>query len=119
MFSYLLFEEWLPFEAKRAMNSTAGEVEKPSFLTVDWILAEFGSNNTSRKRQYKQFVMDGMKEEFSWKDMKGQILLGTDSFVENMSEFLKDTEMLKEIPTQTPFQSSFPMIMLCFGFVRF
>ncbi|TSC95364.1 MAG: hypothetical protein Athens101410_614 [Parcubacteria group bacterium Athens1014_10] len=75
-----------------------GEVKKPCFLTVDWILFQFGSNKIRAREQYKQFIFDGIKEDSPWKDLKGQILLGADNFIEKFKDILKDKERLKEVP---------------------
>ncbi len=87
-------EEW----RWSSYRASIGEVEKPLFLTVDWILSQFGNNKTRAMAQYKKFVLDGIKEDFPWDALRGQILLGTDSFIEKFRELLKGKEMLQEVP---------------------
>lgn len=87
-------EEW-KWSSYRA---TAGEERRPSFLTVEWILSQFGSNESEAKKEYKQFVLDGIEEDFPGDALRGQILLGTERFIKKLSEILKEREKIKEIP---------------------
>jgi len=56
----------------------------PPCLTTDVLLAEFGKRLTLARRRYEQFIVEGMSRESIWKDLKGQIYLGNDHFVERM-----------------------------------
>jgi len=79
-------------------RATAGEVESPGFLTVEWILSQFDRNPTRAKLAYRRFVKQGQGVSV-WDDVKGGILLGTESFVERMKPLVKekgvDTEIAK------------------------
>ncbi len=79
--------------------STAGEIEKPSFLTIDWILSQFEitKNKAMAMEKYVQFILNGIGTEFQWNALKGQILLGNDDFVQKLSVFLKDKDKIKEV----------------------
>ncbi len=61
-----------------------GEVAAPAWLTTDDLLAEFGKRRAGARRRYQQFVAEGMGAEIIWKDLKGQIYLGDEDFVERM-----------------------------------
>ena len=61
-----------------------GTSPAPVWLTTDGLLAEFGKRRTSARRKYQQFIEEGMSAESIWKDLKGQIYLGDDEFVERM-----------------------------------
>ena len=45
---------------------------------------EFGKRRIGVRRKYQQFIEEGMSAESIWKDLKGQIYLGDDDFVEQM-----------------------------------
>jgi len=79
-------------------KATAGEEKRPSFLTVDWILSQFDRQKGKAVRKYRAFVIEGSKEDSPWKDLKGQILLGTGEFVGELRDILKRKEKVEEIP---------------------
>ena len=54
------------------------------WLTTDGLLAEFGKRSAGARRKYQQSVEEGMNAENIWKDLKGQIYLGGDDFVEQL-----------------------------------
>jgi hypothetical protein len=48
-------------------RATFGEVKRPRFLTVGWILSQF--EGRKREEKYKEFVLAGMQEDFPWEDL--------------------------------------------------
>jgi hypothetical protein len=89
--------EDFPWSSYRA---TAGLEKKTPFLTVDWILGQFSDNRHEAQRQYRQFVLAGVKEPSPWEKVKGQCLLGSSKFIEKISPWLEDKSKLSEIPKQ-------------------
>ena len=79
-------------------RATAGSIERPRFLTVDWVLSQFGRDKTEARAQYRRFVSAGWKERSPWKELRGQILLGAGDFAEKFKELLKGKERIEEIP---------------------
>jgi len=75
-------------------RATAGLVAVPEFLTTDWLLEQFGKDRRVAQRRYREFVRDGVANR-PWDDLKGQIYLGSDQFIERHSAEAKE---LKEIP---------------------
>jgi putative transposase len=75
-------------------RATAGLARVPEFLSTDWILAQFGKKRARAQKQYRAFVRDGV-ERRPWEELKGQIYLGTDAFIEKHPAPNTD---LKEIP---------------------
>lgn len=84
--------EWSSYPA------TAGLKTAPDYLTVDWLLQQFGNNRKTAQRQYKEFVQEGIKKDSPWKEMQGQILLGDEMFIEEFKDLLTGKEQIKEIP---------------------
>ncbi|MBI1870140.1 MAG: transposase [Chlamydiae bacterium] len=84
--------EWSSYEA------TVGLKAPPQFLTTDWILHFFNKKKGAAQKMYRQFVKDGMNETSPWTGLKGQVLLGSDPFVERFKDLLKDKSQIKEIP---------------------
>jgi len=73
--------------------ATAGMEEPLSLLTLDWILSQFDSARSKAEKAYRRFV-SASQGTSPWEDLKGQIHLGTEAFVESLP---KPSE-LKEVP---------------------
>jgi len=72
-------KEW----AWSSYQATAGDSEKPPFLTVDWILSRFNSGRASAARAYREFITQGHNDNV-WDELRAGSLLGSDAFVEQM-----------------------------------
>ena len=83
--------------------ATAGLAPTPAFLTVDWVLSQFGRQRAAAQRKYQAFVAEGRGLESPWEEVRGQVLLGSEEFVEQLSAELRDKRPLKEIPRQQRF----------------
>ena len=70
-------EEWL-WSSYRA---TIGYVDAPRYLTVEWLLAHFGTTLPEARRRLRQFVMEE-KVASPWQDLKAQVYLGSRAFVQ-------------------------------------
>jgi putative transposase len=75
-------------------RATAGLAEAPSFLTTDWLLGQFSEKRPEAQRRYRRFVAAG-KGASPWEELKGQIYLGSDAFIERLP---KPEETVEEIP---------------------
>ncbi|HEV8340821.1 MAG TPA: transposase [Candidatus Binatia bacterium] len=75
-------------------RATAGMASVPEFLTVDWILEQFGRSRSDAQAHYRAFVRDGL-ESRPWEDLTGQIYLGSGNFIEEHS---RPNKKHKEIP---------------------
>jgi len=79
-------------------RATIGLVKRPSFLTVDWVLLQFGGRKGVAMEKYRRFVMEGIDKESPWETLKGQIFWGTDEFIKQLSGLLDEKESIKEVP---------------------
>lgn len=79
-------------------KSTAGLSNPPSFLTVDWILSQFGKNRKKAQQKYRIFVLAGMDKASPWENLKAQCILGGKEFFEKIKPGLKDKSEITEIP---------------------
>jgi REP-associated tyrosine transposase len=66
----------------------------PGFLSIDWLLEQFGKNRPAAQKRYRKFVREGL-ENRPWDELRGQIYLGSEEFIEQHPA--QDKE-LKEIP---------------------
>jgi putative transposase len=80
--------KWSSFKA------TAGLDRVPEYLTVDWILSQFGNKRGKAQARYAAFVREGL-ESRPWDKVQGQIYLGDEEFLERHT---KGMEELKEVP---------------------
>ena len=78
--------------------ATAG-LEKPHpCLTTDWVLGQFSRARAKAIKEYRQFVAWGINKETIWTDVKGQILLGDDGFIDSHADHLHKRHHIPEIP---------------------
>jgi REP element-mobilizing transposase RayT len=86
--------QW-PWSSYRAM---VGKEAAPDYLTVDWVLGQFSENKRKAQERYHVFVTEGMRSESPWNALKGQVLLGSEQFVDRHRNRLKEAGKIKEIP---------------------
>ena len=84
-------------------RATAGMEKSPLFLTVDWVLSQFGQRRSKAQEKYRAFVKDGIGKPSPWDYLRGQILLGDDEFVSEIEPFLKQVKEAKEVPRKQRF----------------
>ena len=82
-------------------RATAGIDKAPSFLVVDWLLAQFSPNRKRAEKLYKEFVFKGITHEAPWRELKGQIFLGDSQFIQRIKTSLPHD--LREIPRSQRF----------------
>ena len=82
---------------------TAGLAPTPLYLTIDWLLAQFGQQRAAAQRKYQAFVAEGIGQRSLWEDVRGQVLLGSERFIERLAPGLHDQRLLKEIPRRQRF----------------
>lgn len=87
-------DQW-PWSSYRA---TIGRVGAPAYLTVDWVLGQFGRRLQEARRAYAHFVREGMGQASPWEHLRGQIYLGSEPWVAQH----QPNRVIKEVPrTQT------------------
>ena len=67
-------------------------------LSIDWLLDQFARTKAVARRRYAEFVQAGIGQRSPWSALKGQVLLGSEAFVQKMAPQLKASEMVEEIP---------------------
>jgi hypothetical protein len=80
---------------------TLGKAARPALLTTDWLLGNFSTELQESRRRYRQFVQAGVDNiQSPWEKLSGQILLGTEGFVQRAKELLGGRVHIPEIPRQ-------------------
>lgn len=87
-------KDW-PWSSYRA---TAGYEKSPACLTTDWVLGGFAKTKNVAQQRYRNFLQQGKGQPAPWQNLKNQIYLGDDEFVNNMQSKLKPEQSLKDIP---------------------
>jgi len=81
-------------------RTTAGLEKIPEWLDTDWILSCFDNYQERAKNAYSQFVLDGLRWDFSLEhEVKQQIYLGSEDFITRMQE-KAEGKNLSEIPRE-------------------
>jgi len=61
------------------------------------VAGQFGSRRSASER-YRQFVRAGVEAPTPWEALRGQIVLGSEAFVQRLTPFLRGAGTLKEVP---------------------
>ncbi|MBT9612194.1 MAG: transposase [Burkholderiales bacterium] len=77
---------------------TLGLDPMPPGLSADWLLGQFAKSQTVARRRYQTFVLAGIGQPSPWEELKGQVLLGSEDFVEKILPQLKAAEDVAEVP---------------------
>lgn len=86
--------DW-PWSSYRA---TAGLSEAIPALTTDWVLGNFGKQKSRAMAGYRVFVAEGKKQPSPWQQLKNQVFLGSDDFVEDVQCKMRDDQSLDSVP---------------------
>lgn len=87
--------DW-PWSSYRA---TAGQVESPPFLNTKWLISAFGKRTSDAIEGYRAFVSAGKNQPSPWENLRNQVFLGDDQFVEKMLKRVHQDKDLSEIPS--------------------
>lgn len=88
-------KDW-PWSSYRA---TAGFVGAEKWLTVNWVLSSFSRKKTNAMKLYREFVSEGRNQPKPWEELKNQIYLGDEDFVNKMQCKILPDKDLSEIPS--------------------
>ncbi len=77
-------------------RATAGERPAPPWLSVETILGMFGKGAAPATERYRRFVAAGLNRSSPWSHVRGQVLLGSEGFMQRLKE-------RGQVPDLTPF----------------
>jgi putative transposase len=87
-------KDW-PWSSYRA---SCGIIAAPDWLSTDWLLSTFAKTRKVAVERYRDFVAKGKSLPSPWENLKNQIFLGDERFVEDMQCKLNLNQELSEIP---------------------
>lgn len=79
-------------------RDTAGYRKAPDWLTTDWILAAFGKRRSSTMEKYRKFIQEGKNQPSPWEQLRNQVFLGSEQYVEAIQRKIDYGKDLSEIP---------------------
>lgn len=79
-------------------RATAGLEKTKECLTVDWLLSQLSRKRDEACGKYRELVRDGIEGGRIYEKVRGQVLLGADSFVEAVGRSFEKREKLREVP---------------------
>lgn len=97
--------EW-PWSSYQA---TAALAAPHPCLTRDWILAAFGTQLREASRRYRDFVSEGANQPAPWENLKNQVYLGSESFIEAAQLEIEKNQILEDIPRPQRLRSPKPL----------
>lgn len=92
-----------------SFRATVGLTQTPAFLTTDWLLSAFGEERREARMRFERFVVAGIGRSSPWQELRNQIYLGSDRFIEEMQRQIKDDQPLEEIPAKQKRQPARPL----------
>jgi putative transposase len=73
-----------------------GAASPPPWFDADWLLGQFGTKHSAAVEAYRQLILDGVGVASPMKDLRHQLLLGDDAFVDR-HQFARQPETLREV----------------------
>lgn len=68
------------------------------WLSVDGLLAQFGQRRSLAQQRYAQFVAEGLQAASPWLNLKSQVFLGDEQFVQRMQDHRQSGKDDVQIP---------------------
>ena len=79
-------------------RATVGTVACPQWLDREWLLSSFAKRQSTAINRFMKFVAEGKSQPSPWDNLKNQIFLGDDQFVDRMLSYVEENKSLSEIP---------------------
>ena len=80
-------------------KATAGLAQRPEWLDTEWPLEQFGRRPAEARRRYSAFVAEGKGAGYDpWSQLRGQVFLGSEGFVREVSRKANRLAPPKEVP---------------------
>jgi len=80
-------------------RQTTGQVKAQKWLNTEWLLTRFGKTKSKSIDAYKRFVSEGKTQPSPWHQLRNQVYLGSEIFIETMNALIDGNKDLSEIPS--------------------
>jgi len=81
-----------------SFRATVGMVQKPDWLSVDYLLLHFSKQRKTAIKRYREFVDAGIKNGPIWGQLNNQIYLGDSAFVDKMLRHMTEKQNDIQVP---------------------
>jgi len=81
-------------------HSMIGRASPPDWVSRDWVLSQFGRRVSVAQKRFIKFVKEGYRQGDLWKNLRHQIYLGDERFIEKLEQRVDKNKDLTEIPRQ-------------------
>jgi len=78
-------------------GAVIGNTDAPPWLDTDWLLGQFGTLRRTAVKEYVDFVRAGVGQASPWEQLRYQVFLGDESFVERFHD-TKRPDQVREVP---------------------
>jgi REP element-mobilizing transposase RayT len=79
-------------------QANAGKEAAHPCLSTNWVLGKFSRSRAKAEKKYRQFVQWGIAKKSLWNEIKGQVILGDDDFIDSLTDHLNRHKDILEIP---------------------
>ena len=80
-----------------SFNAMIGADTENEWLDVDWTLSQFGTDRNQATLAYRQFVMEGKGLPDPKEQIKHQMFLGNNRFIDEHRQTIEKPEKLREV----------------------
>lgn len=77
---------------------TIGKLPPPTWLEVEWLLSQFSLQRNRARGRYIDFVREGIGLPPVWDDLRHQIFLGNEDFINKHQKMIRKKKDLDDIP---------------------
>lgn len=79
-------------------RKTAGMSSRDEWLSIEWLLSVFSKQRSEAQNKYKEFVDQGQNQPSPWEELRNQVFLGSEDYVNKILEDIDQEKDLSEIP---------------------
>jgi len=79
--------------------ATKGQIIAPAWLNIDWILSVFGDCKLTSMKRYQRFVSEAYLDYSPWDELKQQIYLGSEQFIDRAQSNINLLQDFSAIPS--------------------
>ena len=90
-------------------GATAGLAKPHPCLVTNWVLSQFGSKRKTAQASYRRFIRDGIGAGSIWKSARARSVLGEETFIKSLSEYVKGRKHIPEIAKSQRFMNKPPL----------
>ncbi len=80
-------------------RATAGQTDAPNWLDTEWIIDHFSNRRMTAIDRYRQFVAAGKNQPSIWEQLRNQIYISNEDYIEKVQKKITKEADISEIPS--------------------